>query len=273
MSETVYSSQAELQHPSRFLAEAWRDLRHAPPVAWQLFRSNVQARHRRAWLGYLWLLLPTIGTTLVWVYVQSRQIVAVRATGLPYTVYALSGIIFWQVFSESLLSPLQQFGSNKPLITRSRVPHEALILAGLLETLFHCAIRLLILIAVVIAFGVTVDAAAVLVPLGVLALALMGLALGLLATPMGLLYDDVGRALTMMTGFWFFLTPVVYPTPARGFLRFNPVSPLLETTRQWLTASAPIRNFAAVTGATIVVLIAAWLLHRLARPHVVARLG
>jgi lipopolysaccharide transport system permease protein len=273
MSETVYSSHAELQHPSRFFADAWRDLRHSPSVAWQLFRSNVQARHRRAWLGYLWLLLPTLGTALVWMYVHSRQIVAIRATGVPYAVYALSGIIFWQVFSESLLSPLQQLTTNRQLVTRSRVPHEALILAGVLETLLHCAVRLLILAAVMVAYGVTIGPQVALVPLGVIALLMIGLALGMLAAPIGLLYDDVSRGLTMIAGFWFFLTPVVYPTPSHGLLRFNPVSPLLETTRQWLTSSAPVGRFAAIAGVTLVVLIAAWLLHRLARPHVVERLG
>lgn len=273
MTETIYSSRPDLQHPSRFLAEAWRDLRSAPPVAWQLFRSSVQARHRRAGLGYLWLLLPTLGTTLVWVYVQSRHLVAIRATEMPYLAYALSGTILWQTFSEALGSPLQQLTANKAIITRSRVPHEALILAGVFETLLNCAVRLLILAVVLVAQGVAIGPEVLLVPAGVVALVLLGLALGLLVTPAGMLYDDVHRAITLVLGFWFFLTPVVYPAPRSGLLRLNPVTPLLDTTRRWLTSAPPPGDFVAVAGVTVAVLLAGWFLQRLARPHVVARLG
>jgi hypothetical protein len=53
------------------------------------------------------------------------------------------------------------------------------------------------------------------------------------------------------------------------------VSPPLEATRGWpptaMTAAA--REFVCVPALTPPVLLAAWLLQRLARPHVVARLG
>jgi lipopolysaccharide transport system permease protein len=273
MTETVYSSDAELRHPARFFAEAWQDLRRSPAVGWRLFRSSMQARHRRAWLGYLWLLLPTLGTTAVWAYVRSRGLIATGRIGLPYVVYALSGTILWQVFAEALVSPLQQLTSSKQLITRSHVPHEALILAGVFETLLNCAVRLVVLGCVMVATGVSAGNEIVLLPFGIVALALLGLTLGLFAAPLGLLYDDVSRALTMVAGFWFFLTPVVYPAHTRGLMRFNPVTPLVETTRQWLTSPAPIGGFAVVTGGTAAALVLAWLVHRLARPHVAARLG
>jgi hypothetical protein len=51
MTDTVYSSDAELRHPGRFFAEAGEELRWSPTVAWRLFRSSVQARHVAARLG------------------------------------------------------------------------------------------------------------------------------------------------------------------------------------------------------------------------------
>jgi lipopolysaccharide transport system permease protein len=269
--ETVYSSHSELHHPLRFVTAAVSELRRSPAVAWRLFRSNVQARHRRAWLGYLWLLLPTLGTTAVWVYVKSRGIVSLAATDVPYPVYVLSGMIFWQVFADALSAPLQQLAAGRQMITRSRLPHEALILAGLFELLLNCAVRLLVLAAVMVAFRVPITPAIALVPIGIAAIALFGLALGLAVAPVGLLYDDVPRAITLVTGLWFFVTPILYP--ARGAMRWNPLTPLIESTRGWLTGSVADRAFPLVVAATIPVLVAAWLLFRLARPHVVARLG
>jgi lipopolysaccharide transport system permease protein len=271
--ETVYSSDAELRHPGRFFAEASDELRRSLAVAWRLFRSSVQARHRRAWLGYLWLLLPTLGTTGVWVYVRSRGLIETGPSGMPYAVYVLSGTVLWQVFADALVSPLQQLTTNRQLVTRSRVPHEALILAGVFETLLNCAVRLVVLACLMVAMGVTPGPQVVFLPVGIAALLLLGLTLGLFAAPAGLLYDDVGRALTMIAGFWFFLTPVIYRAPAGGLLRFNPVTPLLETSRQWLTSAAPTGPFILVTAGAALALVVAWLFLRLVRPHVVARLG
>lgn len=274
MTHTVYTSQSELLHPARFLAGSVRDLLRAPAVAWALFRSNVQARHRRAWLGYLWLLLPTLATTAVWVYVQSRGIIGIAPTDVPYPVYVLAGTILWQVFADALNTPLQQLAAGRQVITRSRVPHEALILAGVYEVLLNCVVRLIVLAAVLVAFDIPAGQALLLVPFGIAALVLLGLTIGLLVTPAGMLYDDVSRAIVLVSGFWFFLTPVLYRTPSTGILRFNPVTPLLDTTRAWLISGPPATSgFASVMIVTATTLFIAWLFYRLARPHVVARLG
>jgi lipopolysaccharide transport system permease protein len=270
---TVYTPRPEWSRPAHFLGDAARDLRASLPVTWTLFVANLQTRYRRSWLGALWLLLPTIGTTLVWVYVQRRGLVSIAPAAVPYPVYVLAGTIFWQVFLDALNAPLQQLTLGRQMITRSRVPHEALILAGVLEVLLNCAVRLLVLAPVLVAFHVPVHATLLLVPIGVAALTLLGLTLGLLATPAGMLYDDVGRAITLVTGFWFFLTPVVYATPSLGILRLNPVTPLLDATRAWLISGPMAGGFALVAGMTLPALLVAWLFQRVARPHVVARLG
>jgi len=271
MTETVYTADAELRHPARFAAAAVHDLRQSPAVAWRLVRSNVQARHRRAWLGYLWLLLPTLGTTAVWTYVQSRRIVNIPATEVPYPVFVMTGTILWQLFVDALNAPLQQLTANRVLITRSRVPHEAVILAGFIETLFNCAVRLAVLVPVLIFFGVPLSASVALLPIGIAALALFGLALGVAVAPIGMLYDDVARAIALVTSLWFFVTPILYP--ARGVMRWNPLTPLIDATRGWLVGGSADGRFALVFALTIPLLVGAWFFARLARPHVVARLG
>lgn len=274
MLEQVHSADAELRHPIPFLAEAFFDLRHAPRVAWRLFVRNMQARYRRAWLSYIWLLLPSIGTTLVWTFVQSRRIIVIEPTGMPYPVFAFAGTVLWQTFIDALSAPLQQLNAGRQMITRSRVPHEALILAGLYEVGVNTLARLVVLAGVMAAYGVSAAVWSLAALVGVAAIALFGTTLGILAAPLGLLYDDVQRAILMITGFWFFLTPVVYPVPAGTIMRLNPLAPLIDTTRLWITGQAagggPLMVMFLLT---LAVLGPAWLFQRLARPHVVARLG
>jgi len=284
MEEVLHSADSELRYFNRFVSGVWSDLRVSPPVAWRQFLRSLQASYRQSWLGYFWLLVPPLATTATWVYLHSANILNVGQTSLPYPAYVLTGSLLWQVFAEALNSPLQQLSSARSILTKSRIPHEALLLAGLIEVLFNFAVRFLVLLPVFIWFkshwNLTLPTASMLLaPFGVAALLLLGFAIGLLLTPVGLLYHDVARGLNLVAMFWFFLTPVIYPLPATGsarsLLSLNPVTPLLDATRKWLTsgpASVP-REFVFVVALTIPTLLIAWLFERLARPHVVARLG
>ncbi|MES1972764.1 MAG: ABC transporter permease [Pseudomonadota bacterium] len=273
MSDTVYSASPELRRPRLFAAKALADLRASGMIAWRLLYSNLRVRHRRAFLGYLWLLLPAIGTALICNYIQSHRIISIRPTALPYPLFVLSGMILWQCFVDAVNAPLQHLTAGRQLITRSRVPHEAIILAGVMEVLVNAAIRIAVLM-LILAFWVPLAPTALLIPVGVLALVLLGLAIGLALAPLGLLYDDVGRVTTLAMAFWFFLTPVIYPLPDSGLLLFNPVAPLLVASRAWLIGRwYGTFGFCIVLGGSIVALILAWLWYRLARPHVVSRLG
>jgi lipopolysaccharide transport system permease protein len=282
MEEVVYSADSQLRSPGRFAADTWSDLRVSPGLGWRLFVHRLRANYRQSWLGYFWLLAPPLATTATWVYLNTSRILDVGPTETPYPVYVLSGTMLWQVFADAVHSPLQQLSSARAILTRSRVPHEALLLAGLIEVLFNFLVRLLLLLPVLLWFGPQLSStpgALLLAPFGVAALLLLGFAAGLLLTPVGLLYQDVPRGLALAVGFWFFLTPVIYPPPAAGrgalLAKLNPVAPLLGATRGWLTSGdgPATREFLLVVALTVPTLLAAWLLQRLARPHIIARLG
>lgn len=272
MAETLYTAAPELADPRGFAARAGRDLKASWFVGWQLFRANLRARHRRTLFGYLWLLVPAAVATAVCVYLQSRRIIAVGATELPYALHVLVGVLMWQVFVEALNAPLQQLAASRHLLARTQLAHEAVLLGGLLDVAFNAALRFLVLLAAVAAFGIAPAATLLLVPLGFAAVALLGFVVGLFAAPVGMLYDDVRQGIALLTVIWFFLTPVLYPAPGDGPLRLNPVTPLLEGTRGWIVGAGASSGFLLVTALALAGLVLGWLLYRLARPHLVARL-
>lgn len=278
MNEVRYSAAPQLLDPAAFVSESWRDLRLAPAVAWLLFVRHTQAGYRRHLLGYLWLALPGLATTLVWVALHQASVLQVGRTTLPYPVFVLTGITLWQLFLDAVNAPLQRLSGARAILTKSRIPHEAFLLAAVIDVLFSFGVRLLILVPVFAWFRVAPSGSLLLAPLGAAALLVLGTAIGLSLTPAGLLYPDVARAITMLSGLLFFLTPVLYPLPQAGpasVLRlWNPVAPLLTTTRQWLTGGSPqpVQGAAGVALGALALLAAAWLSYRLARPHLMARL-
>jgi lipopolysaccharide transport system permease protein len=273
MAETIYTADPELQHPLRFLAAAGVDLRGAFPVAWHLFRRNLRVTYRRSFLGYLWLFLPMATTALLCLYLQSRRIVTVGETGMPYALFVLTGMTFWQFFVEALNAPAQRLKVERQLITRSRVPHEALMMAGALEAVLNVLVRLVVVVPLLLINHVLDGTSLYLLPATLAALLLLGTGGGLLIAPLGLLYDDVGRATAMITGFWFFLSPILYPIPPGGIATLNPVTPLIDAARASLTGGTVGPAFFIVTLIAIALTVFGWLLYRLAQPHVIARLG
>lgn len=278
MSETIYSSQSQLRAPGRFLREAIADVRASREVAWHLFARNLRSQYRQSFLGYIWILLPPIATMLLWVYLNWSKTLTVGRTDIPYPIYVLTGTMLWQVFVDALYCPLNQLNAARNLITKVRLPHEAVLFSGLGVIAFNFIVRFFVLLAGLLLFHCPLTWGLLLMPLGVLILILLGLTIGLLLTPIGLLYQDISLGLTMIMGFAFFITPIVYPIPTKWpaslLATLNPVTPPLETTRNWIALGfvPPVDGFYAVTAGTLILFVIAWFAYRLATPHFIARL-
>jgi lipopolysaccharide transport system permease protein len=102
---------------------------------------------------------------------------------------------------------------------------------------------------------------------------------GVLLTPIGILYNDVPQMIPVLSVFLMLMTPVVYPPPQHGLAaslaRFNPLTPLIVATRDWVTTgeSSHVTGFCMVTSTAVVLLFGGWVLYRIALPHIVARVG
>lgn len=272
-----YSSASSLRSPGCFIAEAFSDLRRAWEPATHLFLKNLRSQHRQSILGYAWLLLPPLVSALVWTALNYSGVISLGETKVPYPLYVLIGTMFWSVFVESLKCPITDLKNARDILGKVRMPHEAVILAGLGTVFFNLLIRALLVAGAFLFYGNIPGWTLLLTPLAVLSIVLLGLAIGLWLAPVGLLYDDVNRALDLLLGFGFLVTPVVYPVPkvwpASLITDFNPLVPLLLTGRHWVQGleSPPAQGFVAVTLVSLAALIAGWIFYRVARPHIVSR--
>jgi lipopolysaccharide transport system permease protein len=275
MKETVYTSNSQLSTPRIFLQELIEDLKSTREIGWRFFLRNLRSQYRQSWFGYLWLLIPPLGTTVIWVYLSKAKILNVNTMDVPYPIFVLTGMFLWQTFVESLVCPLQQLQASRLILTKIKAPHEAFILAGLGGIIFNLIARMFILVVAFIWYGVSFQTTWLLFPLGVISLLMLGLAIGWLITPLGMLYTDVSSGINIIVTFWFFITPIVYSNNDLAIVKFNPLTPLLITTRNWLTngIAAPESGFFLVTILAFFIFLFSWILYRLAKPHLIVRLS
>ena len=276
---TVYSSESPLRHPARLISEVCSDLWRCRELIWILFTRDLKAQFRQSIFGYLWLFLPIIATTLVWMFLSSMRVIQVADTGVPYPVYVLLGSLIWGVFAASVSQPLNSFHDSRSVFTRLNVPPEAFILSGVAKIIFELLVKMCVLIPAIAFFGVAPAATAWLFPVGMACTVIVGLSLGLILVPIGSLYSDVSRAVTTLLSFGMYLAPVVFPPPESGWTAVvvsnNPLTAMIMTSRDWLTVghSEYLSMMVGTTIAGILLLMLGLIVLRVVLPHLVERMG
>ena len=275
----VYTNQSGLKSFKIMAKDMWHDLKASRGLAWRLMVRDISAHYRQSLLGIFWAFLPPLVTAMVFILLNNRRIINIEQTSIPYPVFAIVGTVLWQIFVYSFNAPLRVVNASKSMLTKINFPREALILSSIGQAFFDTGIKVVLLVAVLVICKVQFTWGVFFAPTALLILILLGITCGLLLTPIGLLYTDISHGLTIVTTAWFFLTPVVYPLPAR--LPFsliailNPVSSILAGVRDLATAGIvhnPIA-FLTVSFLTLFFLIVALIIYRLAMPIVVERIS
>ncbi|HEV7475258.1 MAG TPA: ABC transporter permease [Pyrinomonadaceae bacterium] len=275
--ETVYTPESDLRHPLWLIKKMWRDLLDSRQLAWRLMVRDISANYRQSFLGIMWAFLPPIVLAVGFTLAGNAKVINIATTELPYPAYVMFSMILWQTFVEALNGPVTAVSNAKQMLSRVNFPREAIVLAKLGEVFFNFGIKLVMIVAVFLYYKMPVTWAALLSPLALIQLIMLGTFIGLLLAPLGALYQDVAHGITVATGLWLFLTPVVYPIPQAGtfatIVKLNPVTPLLVTTRELATSGvvSQLTPFLIVSGITLVGLLLTWISFRLALPFAIER--
>lgn len=276
---TVYTPESSLANPVKMIREMFRDLRAARELSWRLAVRDLSAQYRQAFFGFAWALILPLANTAAWTFLSSSGVVAVGETALSYPVYVFAGTMLWAIFMDAVNAPLQGVTASKTMLAKINFPREAIIVSGIYQTLFNAGIKVGLLLIALLLLGINPGWNLLLFPFSILSLVLVGTFIGLLITPVGLLYTDVGKAVPLLMQFLMYLTPVVFAMPRDGIaatlFTLNPLTPLILTSRDWLTGGTPefLGYFLAVNAAAILLLLVVWVVYRLAMPILIERMS
>lgn len=277
--EIIYTSESRLRRPIQLFKLMWRDLLASRELAWRLMVRDLSAQYRQSLLGVAWAFLPPIVMAAGLTLAKEANAINVGETDIPYPAYVMFSTALWQTFVEALSGPVLALTKAKPMLAKINFPREAIILAKFGEVLFNFSIKLILIVGLFVWFRILVTWTVVLAPVALIHLILLGTLIGTLLSPLGLLYQDISKGITMLTGFWLFLTPVIYPVPKDGtfgfLVKLNPVTPLLVTTRELATTGELTESvgFWVVSAITLVGLLLTWVIFRLAIPFAIERIS
>lgn len=266
-----YDSDSELRHPHRLLSAMLHDGAAAWELAGFLLQRSLKSQYRQSVLGYLWIVLPSLATTLVFVFLAKENILQSRINGRDYLLFVLAGTMIWQTFSDAVNGPLRCVSAAKNMLVKVNFPREALMLAGIGEVLLYSAVRMVILWTVMLCLQIPLPDDVWRGGIALLLLASLGWSIGLLVLPWGLLYRDGEMGMSLLLAGWFLLTPVVYDGAG---IAGNPVTPLLLTARRFMAGGTAGEDTGLLVAAILCgsLIMGGWVGFRLMIPHVVKRL-
>ena len=256
-----------------------RDFPQARALAWRMFVRDTRAMYRQSLLGYVWLLLPPLANTFVWVLLNKQNLVAIDSGDVPYTVFVLSGNLLWAAFNGAVMGMLGIMGEARGVLSKVNFPHEALVYSSFFKAALNATVPVILIVPALPYYGISLSATMLLFPIGLFAIMLIGSAIGLIFVPVAALYSDIARALQLGLRFAFFFTPVIYALPeagrTRAILMCNPMTAPLVTTRTWLVGgneSMPML-FLGIVAASAVVFVVSIIIFKVAMPHIIERLN
>jgi lipopolysaccharide transport system permease protein len=264
-------------------AFALRSLRTGWPqaceLAWRFFLRDTRSAHRQSLLGYVWIVLPPLVNTLVWVMLNKSEVIRIDSGAVPYPVFVLAGTVLWASFNGAIMASMGVVSSAGGLLAKVNFPHESLVYCAFIKALVDAAIPAVLLAPALWIYHIPLHATMLLFPVSLIASLLLGLAIGLILVPIATLYSDVGRAAQLALRFGFFVTPVIFPLPAAGLARslmsLNPMTSVIISGRTWLAGggeSMPLA-FLAVVVASLVLFGFGLLFFKVALPHLIERMG
>lgn len=239
-----------------------RDLPGYIPVIHAVAIRDLKARYKQSVLGPAWTVFQPLGL-LVAFTIGFHAVAHVNTGGVPYYLFALTGLAVWTYFQAVLMLATGSIVNNYSLVRWTPCPRLALPLAALVSNLPSFVVPAA---AAIIAAVVTghVWVGTLLVPVLTVWMILLVAAFAVTLAAVTVRARDILSALPFVLQVLVFLAPVAYSTanlsaPLRALVAINPLTGLIEAWRWSLLNLAPSWRAVGVSVAlTAIGLVVAW---------------
>lgn len=194
------------------------------------------ARYQGTQLGIFWPIAHPLALIFIYTLVFS-EIMRPRLPGhegpFAYSIYLTAGLVTWTLFADLLTRCVGVFVHNGNLMKKVNIPQIAFPVIATASVGLHFGILLCLFLVFLVVSG-NFPGVVVLAALPVLGIAILfAVGLGVLLGTVNVFYRDVEQSTGIVLQFWFWLTPIVYPTDAlpammKSLLAWNPLYPIVS---------------------------------------------
>lgn len=208
-----------------------------------LVQREVIGRYRGSFMGIMWSFFNPVLMLIIYTFVFSVIFKSSWSGGTgsktEFAILLFPGLIVFNLFAECFNRAPGLILSNVNYVKKVVFPLEIFPLVSLGSSLFHTLVSFLVwLIAYVILYGVP-HLTVFLLPVVIFPLLLLIMGVTWILASLGVFLRDVSQFIGILTSILMFLSPIFYPSNSfpekyRGYLLFNPLTPIIENARDVL---------------------------------------
>ncbi len=212
-----------IQYSELFYFFTWRD---------------IKVKYKQALLGFLWAILQPLFTMLIFTFFFGN-LLGVPSDGIPYPIFAFSGLLMWNVFSSGLSSAGNSMVSNAHIIKKIYFPRLIIPMSSVLVAVFDFFMSFIVFIGLLIYFQMDVDILkmCLFIPASLLLTIICTFGMGSFLAALNVKYRDFRYIIPFMIQSLMFLTPVIYPVSiikyqwAKYIIAANPMAGAVDLAR------------------------------------------
>jgi len=205
---------------------------------------DIKVKYKQAALGILWAILQPLIMMLMFTLIFSKAL-NVSSDGIPYPVFAISGLLIWNIFSSGLVNSANSMITNANIIKKIYFPRLIIPMSAILTALVDFLFALIIYVVILIYYnqGISVIKLLLYLPLSILITVITTFGLGTFLAALNVKYRDFQYILPFMIQFLLFANPVLYSAKAftnpvvNGFMKANPIASAIQLCRSIFTGA------------------------------------
>jgi ABC-type polysaccharide/polyol phosphate export permease len=218
------------------IARAAVEISAAREVIWRLFVRDFISQFRQRLLGYAWALLTPLVGIASFLLLNYAGVLHPGELTVPYPLYLFLGTTAWGLMVGAVTVVSPALLTHGDLVLRTSIPKMALAVASLAGLLYGQVVNFVVLGVILLVFGVTPSWGALLLPVMIVPVIILGVGIGLALAVTGAVVRDLTNVVTTLLGVLMYITPAVYvPTlPSRWLqaaVTYNPLTYLIDEPR------------------------------------------
>jgi ABC-type polysaccharide/polyol phosphate export permease len=179
-------------------------------IVYTLAERDFRAQYKQATLGMLWAVLSPVATLITLMIVFSK-VHLFRVPGIPYGLYAYTGILCWTYFAAAVGSGGGALLNNKALMAKTQFPRECFPLETTLTTALNTVLSWTVLVFLFAVYGDAPKLAIVWTPLFMLTEVVFAAGVTLGISSLIIQMRDLAQVLPIILSLGIFATPVIWP--------------------------------------------------------------
>jgi ABC-2 type transport system permease protein len=213
-------------------------------LLWLNAIADLKLRYVRSVLGYLWTLIRPLMFFAV-IYVVFTQIFKFDKFVDNYAVFLIVNLVLFEFFAEATTAAVRSVVDQENVVRKMQFPRIVIPLAAVLTSTFTLCLNLVATFAVILILGVDPVETWLLMPVLLIGLIAFTAGVSLILSALFVHFRDVEHIWSVGVRAVLYGVPVLYPIDAvtpdnpdsalRWVIVGNPLSPIFEQTRVWIT--------------------------------------